>query len=138
MKKSTLLLFVFVLLCACAPSAKPTTPSATVTEPSNPTLEPAGPVPNDSPAVPTATVPPSTGSQVSGVTTDILNIRAGPGINYAILGQLKQGEAVTIVGKSQDGLWWQIRRGWVSATYIQVSGDISPVPVSTPRAAPTP
>ncbi len=139
MKKSALLLFVLVLLCACAPTAPLTPLSATTTEPKNPSLYTAtAPSPDDARVTPDVTTSPNAGLQASGTTTDLLNIRAGPGINYAILGQLKQGETITIIGKSQDGLWWRINKGWVSATYVQANGDVSAVPISTPSAVPTP
>ncbi len=139
MKKSALLLFVLVSLWGCAPTAPLTPLSATTTEPDNPNLYTAtAPSQDGSSGTPAVTVSPHPSSQVSGIATDLLNIRAGPGITYAILGQLKQGETIAILGKSQDGLWWRIDKGWVSATYVQPSGDVSAVPVSTPSAVPTP
>ncbi len=138
MKKFIFLLFVCVLLWACSPNSQSELTPGTPTEPISGPLQPAlTPGLGDSSTTPADTVLLSQ-SQVAGTATDLLNIRAGPGLNYAILGQLKQGEAITIVGKSQDGLWWQVSRGWVSATYVQVTGDTAAVPVTTPAAAPTP
>ena len=130
------LMLVLFILFACSGPAHLTVPSSTATLASSPTLQPAaGPSLNDSTSVPSATPSATTPSvprqPISGVATDTLNVRAGPGLNYAVKGQLKQGDAVTIVGKSADGLWWQISNGWVSATYLKVSGDTTAVPVST-------
>lgn len=125
------LLPVCILLLACSP-AKPTSQSVT-SPPASPTLQATSvPSSNEFPIAPSVTTPSGTSQQVSGTATDVLNVRAGPGLNYAIKGQLKQGDTITIIGKSADGLWWQFRGGWVSAAYVRVSGDPAVVPVSTP------
>ncbi|MGB8647308.1 MAG: SH3 domain-containing protein [Anaerolineae bacterium] len=118
-----------VLLLACSSS----TPLADATFLSTPTLEPAATSsPIDFPPSPTATVPLTPQPQITGVATDVLNVRAGPGINYAIKSQLKEGDTITITGKSADGIWWQFSGGWVSSTYIRVNGDPTVIPVATP------
>lgn len=124
---------VLVLLFACSRVSQSATPSSALTPPGGPTLGPAGaPSPNNSPAATAATVPLTPQQQVSAVATDVLNVRAGPGLDYAVKGQLKQGDAITIIGKSADGLWWQFSGGWVSATYVKVNADATAVPVTTP------
>jgi|GEM_PF-6202877 len=50
-----------------------------------------------------------------------LNIRSGPGLQYARLGQLAKGTRVEIL-LSQEG-WHRIPQGWVSAEYISMPGD---------------
>jgi uncharacterized protein YgiM (DUF1202 family) len=42
------------------------------------------------------------------VQTPSLNVRAGPGLNQAIVGILSGGETVRVLGKSDDGAWWKI------------------------------
>jgi uncharacterized protein YgiM (DUF1202 family) len=127
------LMLLFVLLVACLPRTQITVPSPTATVPNGPTLGPAAGTGSDgSPTAPSATVSSAPQKQVSAVTKDVLNIRAGPGIDYAVKGQLKQGDTITIIGKSADGLWWQYSGGWVSATYVQANGDTSAIPVNTP------
>ena len=49
-----------------------------------------------------------------------LNIRSGPGTQYARIGQLAKGTRVEIL-LSQTG-WHRIPQGWVSAKYIVVPG----------------
>lgn len=53
------------------------------------------------------------------VTADSLNIRKGPGTNYAIVGTLKNGTACTIV--ETKGTWGKLKnnKGWVSLNYIK-------------------
>lgn len=55
-----------------------------------------------------------------------VNIRAGPGKQYAVVGTLQQGQTAEIVGVSEDGIWWAIKfenadaeRGWVAAAYVE-------------------
>lgn len=81
---------------------------------------------------------------VTATTTDVLNIRQGPGTTNRALGKLPQGTTVTVVGKNDDGSWLQIQipdkpdRGWVSAQFVTVEGDLNAVPVVEPGAQPQP
>ena len=53
-----------------------------------------------------------------------LNVRAGAGTEFAIIGQVGDGLRVEVVGFSADGLWFEIAsaegRGWVSAQYVSL------------------
>ncbi len=131
--KQTVLLFLVgcILLVAC--SSGGTTPSANATIPLLPTVEATVETgPDNTPTAPAAVAATAVPAAVTGVTTDVLNIRAGPGITYAVKGQLKEGDSITITGKSADGLWLQFSGGWVSGTYVKLNGDTSNVPVATP------
>ncbi len=64
-----------------------------------------------------------------------VNVRAGPDVTYAVVGQLTQGQVAEIVGVTKDGLWWAINyptgeagRGWVAAAYVKTENSGS-VPV---------
>lgn len=46
-----------------------------------------------------------------------LNIRSGPGMNYSIVGQLKVGTAVTVLGYS--GEWLRIDKGFIYTDYVK-------------------
>jgi len=86
---------------------------------------------------------------------DGINLRSGPGTNYAILGHAPFGAEGTIVGRSTDGQWWvaaapAITGGvvWASASYVEaVNADNVPIipapplpvpPTATPTATPPP
>jgi len=83
------------------------------------------------------------------VATANVNLRAGPGTNYPIVGGLQEGDPVEIAGRTGDGGWYQIWRpdrsfAWVSAAYVQVNTDADAIPVvpasqipPTPSPAPT-
>jgi hypothetical protein len=86
---------------------------------------------------PTPLPQPSPASQVPGVASRDVNIRGGPGVNYAVVGGLKQGDSIAVVGKSVDGDWWQIDRGWVSTGFVEVSGNTTAVPVVAAPPLPT-
>jgi uncharacterized protein YraI len=55
-----------------------------------------------------------------------VNVRAGPDVTFAVVGQLNPGELAEIVGKTEDGIWWAINfpgvadnQGWVAAAYVE-------------------
>lgn len=64
-----------------------------------------------------------------------LNVRDGPGIDYARIGGATTGEEFAITGKSADGEWWQIdfagQTGWLYAQFVTAT-DAENVPVVTP------
>lgn len=75
-----------------------------------------------------------------------LNLRAGPGTNFAIVGGIPTDTEVTVVAKNQDGSWLRVQTGsgevWVSGDPELVSVDRSlltnlPV-VAIPPALATP
>ncbi len=69
-----------------------------------------------------------------------VNIRSGPGINYAVLGTLNADTPVPIVGRNADTSWWQIKisgdaTGWVSNAVVSAS-NTEGVPVTQASAPP--
>ena len=67
--------------------------------------------------------PPAPSQDSYRVDASTLNVRQGPGLNYAVIGSLKKGEVVEGLAVSPDGLWAQIRRtsavaGWASLKYL--------------------
>ena len=80
-------------------------------------------------------------TEIGYVTTDVLNVRSGPGTSHNVVTQITKNTSVTILG-SQDG-WYKIKLsngtiGWASATYIKIGDNSStaqkplPTPTSTP------
>jgi uncharacterized protein YraI len=71
-------------------------------------------------------------------------IYGGPGTNYVMYASFLGGATATVVGKSEDSLWWAISvpvaptgSGWVDAAWVTVS-DADGVPVlPTPPVPPT-
>ena len=68
--------------------------------------------------------------------TATVNLRAGPGTNFAVLGQLRPNQVVTELRCNGARTWCEVRsgtqRGWVSSAYLR------PVQSSTPPGNPVP
>jgi uncharacterized protein YraI len=65
----------------------------------------------------------------SGVITQQLNVRSGPGTDSNSVGTLNARDVVVLVGKDSGGLWLQIQypagpegKGWVASGYVQADG----------------
>ena len=130
-----------------SPTPVPTQAEATTSAPptSTPTPEP---LPSVTPTpAPTATLSPTTSPTSvppqAVVQADRLNVRSGPSTAYARIGQLEAGAEVDIVGRNEEGTWWQIvysagdeGRAWVSAEYIATDIGVGDIPVV--EAAPPP
>jgi hypothetical protein len=105
---------------------------------SAPTIEPN---PGAATPVPTPTSAPTARPDDMGIlsgplariNTSSLNVRQGPGTNYAPVGTLVQGDQVQIVGRNADSSWWAIQygngTGWVIASLVIPEGDMSQVPL---------
>lgn len=86
-------------------------------------------------AYPATTPIPSVGQQSATSTGTVsasrLNVRSGPGVNYRVLGQLRQGDEVEILDRvngwlkivypaAQDG------QAWVSGNFVRIDGATAP------------
>ena len=72
----------------------------------------------------------------------LLNMRAGPGLNYRVLTMLEICTPVSIEGRSNNNAWLQIRLpgdvgGWVFAGYIQTNVNIGDLKVTQAAGGPT-
>lgn len=93
---------------------------------------------------------PGTGGPFPGtatVTSYRLNVRRGPGTNFAIITKLNTGDVVNLTGyRNGDATWVQVSlpngtTGWVSALYIRSSIPVSnliPITGTTPAPPPPP
>ena len=78
--------------------------------------------------------PPSPGNESYRVDASTLNLRQGPGLNYATIGSLKKGEIVEGLAVSADNQWAQVRQssgvpGWASLKYLT---KVTPPPLPSP------
>ena len=68
-------------------------------------------------------------------TSQIVNVREGPGTGFSVLGQIMPGESYKVTGKTQAGDWWQVnfedRNGWVIGQLVSTAGDSNAVAVVT-------
>ncbi|RMF81706.1 MAG: PKD domain-containing protein [Chloroflexi bacterium] len=80
------------------------------------------------------------------ITLADANVRSGPGLQFdPPIGVFPAGSMLEILAVSPDGQWYKINffggDGWISATVVNVTGDISSLPVDpgppTPTTTPT-
>ncbi|MGE5604008.1 MAG: SH3 domain-containing protein, partial [Nitrososphaerales archaeon] len=77
------------------------------------------------------------------VSSDPLNVRSGPGTNYPVVGILKKGDGVKVVGRSVDSKWAKlgftdVPEAWASAQYLAFNTDFAQAPVAKAPPAPAP
>jgi hypothetical protein len=90
----------------------------------------------------TGTPPPPDGFRAT--VTDLVRVRAAPSTDAAILGRLKEGSIVYVVGRTEDAKWYQIyfpnfkSRGWIAGDLIttEPDNDAEPTPETTRLALP--
>jgi uncharacterized protein YraI len=111
-------------------------PFPTPTTPPTPLLQPTLPAPT---APPTPAPTPTAGLTIS---TDFVNLRAGPGTAYRITNQMKRGDTATVLGKSEDGKWWKIAANenyaWVFGELVTANESANSAPIATELPPPTP
>lgn len=99
------------------------------------------------PAAPAATDTPAPPSDPEVVTNQGMNVRAGPGTNYAVIGSATAGQRFAVTGKNPQGDWWQIdfngRAGWLFGQLVtpQNTGSVqvaANIPAPPPTAVPVP
>jgi len=80
---------------------------------------------------PAAAVEPATPTAY--VVTELLNLRAGPGVDFALQGTVPAGAALPITGQGANNNWWQIEttdgQAWVFGELVRVAGPLESVPV---------
>ncbi|MEM7348713.1 MAG: SH3 domain-containing protein, partial [Chloroflexota bacterium] len=117
-------------------------------ETSEPTITPTpsptnSPTPTPRPPTRTPTPQPAPNVTLDESREDGLNIRSGPSTDYAIIDSFDPGETRTVLGRNENGDWWQIdtsdlaeaddetvsQGGWVLGRLVQFSGSDENLPV---------
>ncbi|MCI0475743.1 MAG: hypothetical protein L0Y55_05810 [Anaerolineales bacterium] len=135
------LMLVVLLVSACGsaptPTPKPTLPPPTLPPtPVPPTATPVPPTPTPLPPTPTPVPPQATTKQQT-------NVRQGPGTTFAIAGKMPANTAAAVVGKSEDGKWFQVafpdaaHPAWVPGEFVTVTGAVDQLPVVAVAPPPT-
>jgi hypothetical protein len=68
---------------------------------------------------------------------------SGPSMEYVILDYLTPGQELDLEGRNQDSTWWYVddpaidKACWVYGEHVEVSGDLSQVPVQQAPPLPT-
>lgn len=70
---------------------------------------------------------------VTGYTTDVVNLRSGPGSGFDVIRVLPYRTAVTFTGRNQSGTWLKAAvndlEGWLSYTFVRVDGNVNSLPI---------
>ena len=121
------------------PTAQPTAAPPAPEPTAQPTPEPTLP-PTDAPQATATPAPTATPGLI--VANDFVNLRAGPGTNYDLVGRLNQGQMAQVTGKSDDGQWWRVsvegKTAWVAGQFVQANDAASGVSVVQAPTAPPP
>ncbi|MBC8099226.1 MAG: SH3 domain-containing protein, partial [Armatimonadetes bacterium] len=105
------------------------TPSPTDTPAAATTAAPVTATPQPSATVqPTATA--GSGRVARVIAAQAVNVRAGPGSDFAVIASLQPGATVPVLGENAAGDWIQVRlddgrEGWVSAPLLSIETALS-------------
>jgi TolB protein len=72
-----------------------------------------------------------------------VNLRAGPGTNFAVIGGASQDEQFVVVGRNAKGDWYKIslssgKTAWVNGGLVTVLGDATQIPTVKEETTPPP
>ena len=135
-----------MMLAGCRNAAEPTpTPLPTASPTSRPTASPTD-TPRPSPS-PTDTLTPSPTPTATKTPTPTftptlfgivrsqrrVNVRGGPGVDFAVYDSLQPGTGVQVIGQDDDANWYNIKlesgdEGWVSASLLFLEETATPLP----------
>jgi uncharacterized protein YgiM (DUF1202 family) len=146
----SLFIVIFVMLvsaCASPISIGPAATEVAVIETIAAEAETAMPeevvTPTDVPPTPTVVVEPTAVPTVQCTVKNVvgLNLRAGPGTEFASVAKLEAAEVLAASGRSTEGDWVAIARsdgvqGWVNSNYVDCGDAIPQLPEATPATAP--
>ncbi len=83
---------------------------------------------------------PQGGGVKTTVTSDVVNLRGGPGTGYAVVGRARVGETLTAIGKNADGSWLQVtvsgKTGWVLSQLVNAAASLTALPIVQVAAPP--
>ena len=126
------------LLPATATPTPTITPTFTPSDTATPTLSPTATASPSATHTPTATPTPSASPTPSATPTVFalvssrqrVNVRGGPGTQFAAIGSLAPERGVQVIGRNDDGDWLQVRledgaEGWVSASLLRIEPTAS-------------
>ena len=123
------------LLPATATSTPSATPTSPPTDTATPTLTATATATFTLTNTPTATATPTNTAKPTATPTVFalvrsqrrVNVRSGPGTQFAALGSLAPESGVQVIGQNDDEDWYQVlledgEEGWVSASLLRLEG----------------
>lgn len=116
-----------------AAAAVPTPTSAEMTLNLLLTVPPTAIPPTPLPATPTPPPVATATTRTGVVNSDLVNLRNYPSLAGEVVGQAREGEQVTILETSNDGLWLQVccplgtsagnQQSWLAAEFVNLAGQ---------------
>jgi uncharacterized protein YraI len=120
---------------ASTPGSAGDSPAATATAATAPAAAPAA-----APGVVTL----QEGAPVGSVSTEVVNVRLGPGMSFGIISRAPNGTQFSLVGRSLNSAWLAVccvdgQQGWVATYLVGVEIDVTTLPVlAAPEGARAP
>lgn len=75
---------------------------------------------------------------LAGYTTDMVNMRSGPGTGFEVVRVLPYQTTLTFMGRNQSGTWLKATvgdvEGWLSYTFVRVEGSVNILPIVSMEA----
>ena len=154
----TMVLLPVILACNLVKTDTPPTPDRIVRLVLLPPVTPIEPSPPVTVVATPTPIPPSSENTVPDTSRQqdndkltlsalvVLDVRFGPAIDFPVIGQLQPGQTTEILGRNQEGTWWQVvyppeggSPAWISADpqYATASGT-SEILIAQAPALPTP
>lgn len=92
------------------------------------------------PLAPGTVQPAAPGQPKAIVMEEIVNLRAAPDLNSAVLGNARRGQEFTIIGRDPTNTWWLVccdqgQARWIYGGVVQVSGVADSVSIVAPPLA---
>jgi hypothetical protein len=88
---------------------------------------------------------PGVGRGVTARSLAAATVREGPGLDYIAVGELNRNQDVEVVGRNDEGSWFNIYfppgsslRGWVPASALRLPSNASAIPVVSVTPIPRP
>lgn len=97
------------------------------------TAVPAAASPSPTPS-PTPVVTQSPTPVAVQIVRQLVYMRSGPAINFRIVDYLTQGTAVTVLGRTESGEWYNVqladgRIGWINSQMVAAAGEAPEIPL---------
>ncbi|MFN8490714.1 MAG: SH3 domain-containing protein [Caldilineaceae bacterium] len=125
---------------ATTPATSPVTAENNTNTTPLPAPTSVAPVQTPTPASANNTPATTSGANTATITSSGLNVRAGPGTNYPVIGTAKAGQKYTALARNGANTWVQIsfsaqQEGWVAAQFVKLSSAIGALPISAKVSA---
>jgi hypothetical protein len=68
--------------------------------------------------------PPLSSEEVKAATLSKVNLRSGPGTNYAVIGSVPANSEVTVIGRNEDGAWLRLKSNAAEQVWVTAEANL--------------